>query len=300
MTQFIDSSKKYPVTIPMVVATVSLVLIAYFLGGSGLLFDYEYAKDFATSQAPETSQYIQVLGSNRVLFWMLLPFTLSFVIFLVAIKWIHKRPVLSVFTGRDQLDWMRICTSFFIVFFFLTIISALQICFSDDIIWSFEWNTFFPLLLIACLMIPIQTTIEELLFRGYLLQGIKRRLGSNIQAVVLSGFFFGLIHLGNPEIEAIGVHVLSHYVLLGLFLGLLTLFDNGLELSMGFHAANNIFAALMISSDWQVFQTEALFVDYAAPEFTFSMFGITLLFLIVLIFLFKRMYGWGSLKDYLR
>ena len=300
MTQFIDSSKKYPVTIPMVVATVSLVLIAYFLGGSGLLFDYEYAKDFATSQAPDTSQYIQVLGSNRVLFWMLLPFTLSFVIFLVAIKWIHKRPVLSVFTGRDQLDWMRICTSFFIVFFFLTIISALQICFSDDIIWSFEWNTFFPLLLIACLIIPIQTTIEELLFRGYLLQGIKRRLGSNIQAVVLSGFFFGLIHLGNPEIEAIGVHVLSHYVLLGLFLGLLTLFDNGLELSMGFHAANNIFAALMISSDWQVFQTEALFVDYAAPEFTFSMFGITLLFLIVLIFLFKRMYGWGSLKDYLR
>ena len=300
MTQFIDSSKKYPVTIPMVVATVSLVLIAYFLGGSGLLFDYEYAKDFATSQAPDTSQYIQVLGSNRVLFWMLLPFTLSFVIFLVAIKWIHKRPVLSVFTGRDQLDWMRICTSFFIVFFFLTIISALQICFSDDIIWSFEWNTFFPLLLIACLMIPIQTTIEELLFRGYLLQGIKRRLGSNIQAVVLSGFFFGVIHLGNPEIEAIGVHVLSHYVLLGLFLGLLTLFDNGLELSMGFHAANNIFAALMISSDWQVFQTEALFVDYAAPEFTFSMFGTTLLFLIALIFLFKRMYGWGSLKDYLR
>ncbi len=37
----------------------------------------------------------------------------------------------------------------------------------------------------------IQTTIEELLFRGYLLQGIKRRLGSNIQAVVLSGFFWG-------------------------------------------------------------------------------------------------------------
>ena len=300
MIQFIDSSKKYPVTIPMVVATVALVLIVYFLGGSGLLFDYEYAQDVATSKAQETPQYIQVLGSNRVLFWMLLPFTLSFVIFLVAIKWIHKRPILSLFTGRDHLDWVRICSSFFIVFFLLAIISALQVYFSDDIIWSFEWNTFFPLLLIACLMIPIQTTIEELLFRGYLLQGLKRRLGSNIQAVVLSGLFFGVIHMGNPEIEAIGIHVLSHYVLIGLFLGLLTLFDNGLELSIGFHAANNIFAALMISSDWQVFQTEALFVDYAAPEFTFSMFGTTLLFLIALIFLFKRMYGWGSLKDYLR
>ena len=300
MIQFIDSSKKYPVTIPMVVATVALVLIVYFLGGSGLLFDYEYAQDIAVSKAADTSQYIQVLGSNRVLFWMLLPFTLSFVIFLVAIKWIHKRPILSVFTGRKGLDWMRICTSFVIVFFLLSIISAVQVYFSDDIVWSFEWDTFLPLLLIACIMIPIQTTIEELLFRGYLLQGIKRRLGSNIQAVVLSGFFFGLIHMGNPEIETIGVHVLSHYVLLGLFLGLLTLFDNGLELSMGFHAANNIFAALMISSDWQVFQTEALFVDYADPEFTFAMFLTTLLFLIGLIFLFKRIYGWTTLKDYLR
>ena len=80
MIQFIDSSKKYPVTIPMVVATVALVLIVYFLGGSGLLFDYEYAQDLAVSKAADTSQYIQVLGSNRVLFWMLLPFTLSFVI----------------------------------------------------------------------------------------------------------------------------------------------------------------------------------------------------------------------------
>jgi hypothetical protein len=69
---------------------------------------------------------------------------------------------------------------------------------------------------------------------------------------------------------------------------------------MGFHAANNIFAALMISSDWQVFQTEALFVDYADPEFTFAMFLTTLLFLIGLIFLFKRIYGWTTLKDYLR
>ncbi len=36
----------------------------------------------------------------------------------------------------------------------------------------------------------------------------------------------------------------------------------------------------MISSDWQaVFETEALFIDYADPEFTFAMFLTTLLLL---------------------
>ena len=117
MIQFIDSSKKYPVTIPMVVATVALVLIVYFLGGAGLFLDYEYAKGETVSQVVETSQYIQVLGSHRVLFWMLLPFILSFITFLLAIKLIHKRPILSVFSGRDQLDLMRIFSSFLWCFF---------------------------------------------------------------------------------------------------------------------------------------------------------------------------------------
>ena len=115
-------------------------------------------------------------------------------------------------------------------------------------------------------MIPIQTTIEELLFRGYLLQGLKNKLGSNKHAVILAGIVFGLIHYGNPEIEAIGNHVLLYYVASGVFLGCLALFDNGLELSIGYHAANNIFTALVVSNNWQVFQTDALFIDHAPPE----------------------------------
>ena len=147
-------------------------------------------------------------------------------------------------------------------------------------------------------MIPFQTTLEELLFRGYLMQGLKAKLGSNFFAVLISGVFFGLMHIGNPEIEAIGYHVLSYYIIIGIFLGCLAVFDNGLELSIGFHAANNIFAALMVSNDWQVFQTDALFLDYSAPEFSLNMLLVSIAFLLTLTFIFKRIYGWKPLKEY--
>ena len=34
--------------------------------------------------------------------------------------------------------------------------------------------------------------------------------------------------------------------------------DDGLELAIGFHAANNLIAALLVTADWTVFQTESI------------------------------------------
>ena len=130
------------------------------------------------------------------------------------------------------------------------------------------------------------------------MQGLKTKFGSNIFAVLISGCCFGLMHFGTPEIEAIGYHVLSYYIIIGIFLGCLAVFDNGLELSIGFHAANNIFAALIVSNDWQVFQTDALFLDYSMPEFSLNMLLVSIAFLFVLVFIFKRIYRWKSLKEY--
>jgi hypothetical protein len=106
------------------------------------------------------------------------------------------------------------------------------------------------------------------------------------------------MHIGNPEIEAIGYHVLSYYMIIGIFLGCLAVFDNGLELSIGFHAANNMFAALIVSNDWQVFQTDALFLDYSTPEFSLNMLLLSIAFLLVLVLIFKKIYRWKSLKEY--
>ena len=298
MTRFIDLSSKNPSTVLQVIATVLLVVFFYLFGGVGLHIDYILNSSAVWSDAVDIQEYMLTLGSNRVFFWLLFPFLIVFVVFLCAIKWIHKRKTLSVFTKRSQFDWSRVSLSFFLVFTILVLTTFIQIFFSEEIIWNLQWRRFIPLVIISLVMIPFQTTLEELLFRGYLMQGLKTKFGSNILAVLISGVFFGLMHMGNPEIEAIGYHVLSYYIIIGIFLGCLVVFDNGLELSIGFHAANNIFAALIVSNDWQVFQTDALFLDYSAPEFSLNMLLVSIAFLFVLVFIFKRIYRWRSLKDY--
>ena len=298
MTRFIDLSSKHPSTMVQVIATVFIVVFFYLFGGFGLHIDYILNSSSVSSEAIDFPGYIWTLGSNRVFFWLLFPFFLVFIVFLASIKWIHRRPILTIFTKRDRFDWRRVFLSFILVFFILLITTCIQIYFSEKIVWNLRWEKFIPLVVISMVMIPFQTTLEELLFRGYLMQGLKAKLGSNFFAVLISGVFFGLMHIGNPEIEAIGYHVLSYYIIIGIFLGCLAVFDNGLELSIGFHAANNIFAALMVSTDWQVFQTDALFLDYSAPEFSLNMLLVSIAFLLTLTFIFKRIYGWKPLKEY--
>jgi hypothetical protein len=49
-------------------------------------------------------------------------------------------------------------------------------------------------------------------------------------------------------------------------MGIVTLMDEGMELALGFHAANNLVGALLISSDWSAFQTNSIFKDISEPS----------------------------------
>jgi hypothetical protein len=42
--------------------------------------------------------------------------------------------------------------------------------------------------------------------------------------------------------------------------------DEGMELALGFHAANNLVGALLVTSDWSAFQTHSIFKDISEPE----------------------------------
>ena len=294
---FIDQGKSGKNGILQYVTTITLIFIVYILGSFGLLVDFNLNQSIDSESAIAMHQFTSVLGENRVLFWLMIPFVLVFVAFLLCLKHIHKRSIKSIFTGRSSFDWRRTFISFSLIIGVLLISTSLEVFLGDSFIWNFDLSKFMILLIIALLMIPIQTTIEELLFRGYLMQGLKRKTGSSKHAVILSGIMFGLMHLGNPEIEAIGNHILIYYVISGIFLSVLTLFDNGLELSIGYHAANNIFMALVVSNDWQVFQTNALYLNTASPEVGWVELLISLAIFPVLFLIYKKIFKWSSLKE---
>ncbi len=124
----------------------------------------------------------------------------------------------------------------------------------------FDFSKFIILLVVAVIFVPIQTATEELIFRGYLMQGFGLAFKNTIAPLIITSVLFGLMHGTNPEAKAHGLLLmLPYYIFFGMFLGMLTLLDEGLELAMGIHCANNLVSSLLITSKNSVLQTDAIF-----------------------------------------
>jgi membrane protease YdiL (CAAX protease family) len=110
---------------------------------------------------------------------------------------------------------------------------------------------------------------------------------------------FGLLHIANPEIEKLGYILLVYYIGTGLFLGIITLMDDGLELALGFHLANNLFTALLVTADWTAFQTHSIFKDISEPtEAGFIDVFLPVFFIFpFVLFVFAKKYKWTNWKE---
>ena len=294
---FIDKAKEGNNSFSSYILGIALIISVYLLGSYFLILDLQWNFGIESFDGISQNEIVRILGNNRFLAWLIVPFLFVALFLVIHTKFVHKRTVLSIFSGRENFDWKRVLFSFSLLFSVLSLFLFIQYLSSDSLIFQFDLQKFIPLFFIAIFLLPIQTSCEELLFRSYILQGIKMRTKKNSIAVLISGLMFGAIHIGNPEIAKIGYHIIVYYMLVGVFLALISLFDNGIELALGYHAANNVFAALMITNNWQAFQTDAVFMDISDPGMGLdTIFGI--LFILPLVFfIFYKKYKWHSLKE---
>ena len=287
-----------------VVLTLFFVFVAYFVGSLFLSFDLAINHPSFTGLSDGSLKEIALLlGKNRFLLLILLPYALVFFTLLICLTKIHKLPLLAVFTSRNAFDWKR----FFIAFSWWSLmvlaVTGIELLLHKNYQLVFNAQKFFTLCLLSIILLPLQTSSEELVFRGYILQGIKKRTGSILSSIIISGFMFGMMHIANPEIAKIGYHILIYYITVGVVLGAIVYYDSGLELSLGFHAANNLITALLITADWQAFQTDAIIVDSNPPgNGIFSML-LALSMLFAFFLLLNKKYNWkvftkkGALRE---
>ena len=294
---FIDKAKQGNNSFSSYLLGIVLIISVYLLGSYFLILDLQWNFGIESFDGISQKEIVKILGNNRFLAWLIVPFLFVALFLVIHTKFVHKRTVLSIFSGRENFDWKRVLFSFSLLFSVLSLFLFIQYLSSDSLIFQFDLQKFIPLFFIAIFLLPIQTSCEELLFRSYILQGIKMRTKKNSIAILISGLMFGAIHIGNPEIAKIGYHIIVYYMLVGVFLALISLFDNGIELALGYHAANNVFAALMITNNWQAFQTDAVFMDISDPGMGLDTI-IGILFILPLVFfIFYKKYKWHSLKE---
>jgi membrane protease YdiL (CAAX protease family) len=239
------------------------------------------------------------VNKNVVFALLLAPFASVFGMMRLAYPTIHKRPFQKLLTSRDKLDWKRIMFSFTIWIALLGALLLVDVLQGSQLVFNFDITNFLVLLVLSSTLLVLQTSVEEVLFRGYLLQQLGKVFPASWIGILITGTVFGLMHGSNPEIMELGKFFIVFYIVTGIFLGVITQMDGGLELSLGYHAANNIFAAIIVTNDWQAFQTDAIFVSVSEPPQIIEVL-ITLLIIQPLLFLlFAKKYGWKNWKDQL-
>ena len=238
------------------------------------------------------------LDSNLYLFLMLFSFIMGLVGLLIGIRFIHGRLIKTVVTSRSKIDWQRVIFAFGSWFLISIIILAIGIFTEpENLIWNFKPIPFFILVVISLLFLPLQTSFEELLFRGYLMQGLGVLAKNRWFPLLLTSVVFGLLHGANPEVAKLGNQVMIFYIGTGLLFGITTLMDEGTEIALGLHAANNIIAALFVTTDWTAFQTAALYIDTSEPSLGWDTYlPVFVLYPMVLI-IFSRKYGWTNWSE---
>ena len=188
----------------------------------------------------------------------------SFVPFLVAtllaVRFIHARPLKTLLTAELSVRWGRILAgagTWLIIAALLSLVEALL--YPGRYVLTFQPARLLLFALFALILVPIQTSAEELFFRGYLLQWMGLRLKNKWLLSLLNGILFFLPHAINPEMATNSLLIGLGYFATGFFLAFITLQDNGIELALGLHAANNLFAALFANYEVTALPSPSLF-----------------------------------------
>lgn len=229
------------------------------------------------------------------LFMMLFPFVAGMAAFALLVKPLHGRSFRATLTGKSRFRWNHMFISFFVWIVLSGIYLFAYLKFEPS---NFTLNntsiTLLFISLIALALIPFQAGLEEVVFRGYLMQGFGSLMRYRWFPVVMTSVLFGLMHGLNPEVKEYGFFtMMPQYIVFGLIFGIVAVMDDGIESAIGAHAANNIFLVIMVTHESSALQTPALYEQttiYPWTEFTGLVIS-GVLFIMIL----KAVFKWADL-----
>jgi len=244
------------------------VVVGYIVGQMPLLLVQLYKVDSDKNiSSDDVENFYETMdfsllnmNTNIGFILMITIFIFAMLAFMLAIKYYHKRPFKNLITPNLNIDYRKIIFGFTFWFVLAFVFEGiLALIHPETYYLNFKPASWIILLIISFLLLPIQTSLEELVLRGYLMPAISLIAKNKWIPLLVTSVLFGLIHGMNPEVEKFGFWTMQiYYVGAGLFLGLITILDDSLELALGVHAATNIFGAAFFSFDGSVLQTDSI------------------------------------------
>ena len=203
-------------------------------------------------------------------------------------------PFRTLITAQEKINWRRVGQGFVAWFVPICLIGVLgeYLFYPDTFSFTSDLTTFVLFVPLALVLTAIQTTTEELFFRGYVVQGASIVWTNRVFLAIVPAVIFTLPHLLNPEVSTGGwlTVFVTYFLVPGLLWTVVSLIDGTTELAIGVHFANNIGGILLVNAAGTVVTTPALFTvsEYHATYGALSMLVAVPVFLAIAYKVFKR------------
>ncbi|MCS7060701.1 MAG: type II CAAX endopeptidase family protein [Anaerolineae bacterium] len=195
---------------------------------------------------------------------MLLSFTPLLLMPMLVNRWVHGRPASALFGAARRLNWRQIGFSAALwVLLMATVALVSTILGLSQYEYNGEFVGALPMVLVGLLLLPVQTSAEEVFFRGYLLQATGRLTHNVVLLSIVNGILFALPHFANPEMSMGPLFSLGQWFVIGFGLALITLRSGSLDAALGIHAANNVASFVLFGYRGGSLPAVALFVEDA-------------------------------------
>lgn len=280
-----------------------LTVIVSLVGGSllaGIILGMLLAviSVFFAGEISNIYPFIQSTISNPIFLVVLvgISYTISVFLFYICLRFVHHKKFLSVINTVSGLRWKLLFKGLVLWALILFILSLPSLIFNQggyEITYNSE--SFLILLIICLLAFPIQASFEEILFRGYLMQGFSLVSKKPWVPLVLTSLIFGSVHVLNGTNLYMDLSIVASTFVIGMMLGIIALGDNGIETAMGVHIANNLYVALFLNSaDSGLPGLPSMVTTQASEPFS------GLPFLILAALLMITILFWGRKEDIIR
>lgn len=206
-----------------------------------------------------------------------------------AVRWVHKRPVASLFGPRDVL--LRDFAVALGLFMALSVPGILWVLASGNVSPGLSWQVWAMFAVPVLLGLILQTGAEEIVFRGYLQQQLAARFVARWVSYVVPSILFGLLHYAPAEMGQGAWLLVGLTGFFGLLMADLTARSGSLGMAWGLHFGNNTLAILVFTTG-EALDGVALFrLPYSLSDPS-SVMGLLLVDLIGLVLVWVLLRRW--------
>ncbi|UVK57014.1 CPBP family intramembrane metalloprotease [Mesorhizobium sp. AR02] len=166
----------------------------------------------------------------------------------IAMRWVHGEPLSALLGASRRVSWPDFLKGLVAVLITSAVSEILLYLLEPGIArGTISLSSWLLFLVPIVALTLLQTSSEEVLFRGYLLRGLANRFRSPLIWALLPGLLFTSLHWSSASSPAINACVLVSIAAFALLLTLVVYATGNLGAALGAHLGNNLTGFLLIS-----------------------------------------------------